>query len=73
MRKILIVHMYIGKSHTPEAFVKACESFTFSEILSPPLPKRVKQVQTKGEGGGKDKPVTGTGKGSISRCDLRKT
>lgn len=27
--------MGIGKSHTPEAFVKACESFTFSEILSP--------------------------------------
>lgn len=25
--------MGIGKSHTPEAFVKACESFTFSEIL----------------------------------------
>ena len=64
--------MYTGKSHTPEAFVKACESFTFSEILSPPLPKRVKQVQTKGGGGGgkdkpltlsgKDKPATGTGK-----------
>lgn len=27
--------MGIGKSHTPEAFVKACESFTFSEILQP--------------------------------------
>lgn len=27
--------MGIGKSHTPEAFVKSCESFTFSEILSP--------------------------------------
>ena len=27
--------MGIGKSHTPEAFVKACENFTFSEILSP--------------------------------------
>lgn len=25
--------MGIGKSHTPEAFVKACENFTFSEIL----------------------------------------
>jgi uncharacterized LabA/DUF88 family protein len=25
--------MGIGKSHTPEAFVKACEIFTFSEIL----------------------------------------
>lgn len=30
--------MGIGKSHTPEAFVKSCESFTFSEILvSPPV------------------------------------
>jgi hypothetical protein len=27
--------MGIGKSHTPEAFVKACENFTFSEILQP--------------------------------------
>ena len=27
--------MGIGKSHTPSAFVKACESFTFSEILLP--------------------------------------
>jgi uncharacterized LabA/DUF88 family protein len=27
--------MGIGKSHTPEAFVKSCEIFTFSEILEP--------------------------------------
>ncbi len=27
--------MGIGKSHTPEAFVKACENFTYTEILSP--------------------------------------
>jgi uncharacterized LabA/DUF88 family protein len=27
--------MGIGKSHTPIAFQKACESFTFSEILQP--------------------------------------
>ncbi len=27
--------MGIGKSHTPEAFVKSCENFTFSEILQP--------------------------------------
>ena len=27
--------MGIGKSHTPQAFVKACENFTFSEILLP--------------------------------------
>jgi uncharacterized LabA/DUF88 family protein len=27
--------MGIGKSHTPEAFVKACEHFTYEEILKP--------------------------------------
>jgi len=27
--------MGIGRSHTPEAFVKACENFTYSEILVP--------------------------------------
>ena len=27
--------MGIGKSHTPEAFVKACENFTYTEILTP--------------------------------------
>ena len=27
--------MGIGQSHTPEAFVKACENFTYTEILSP--------------------------------------
>lgn len=27
--------MGIGRGHTPEAFVKACETFTFTEILSP--------------------------------------
>jgi len=27
--------MGIGKSHTPEAFVKACERFTYTEILAP--------------------------------------
>lgn len=36
--------MGIGKSHTPEAFVKACESFTFSEILSP---HEVKEITKK--------------------------
>lgn len=33
--------MGIGKSHTPEAFIKACESFTFSEILSTPETKEM--------------------------------
>lgn len=27
--------MGIGKGHTPEAFVKSCESFTYTEILKP--------------------------------------
>src|SRR3954464_7315329 len=27
--------MGIGRSHTPEAFVKACENFTYTEILRP--------------------------------------
>jgi hypothetical protein len=27
--------MGIGKSHTPEAFVKSCENFTYTEILLP--------------------------------------
>ncbi len=31
--------MGIGGSHTPEAFVKACEHFVFTEILMPELPK----------------------------------
>lgn len=35
--------MGIGKSHTPEAFVKACENFTFSEILQPTEIKEVKE------------------------------
>jgi len=36
--------MGIGKSQTPEAFVKACESFTYTEILNP---VREKQPKTK--------------------------
>jgi uncharacterized LabA/DUF88 family protein len=39
--------MGIGKSHTPEAFVKACENFTFSEILTPSEP--IKQLKKEGE------------------------
>jgi uncharacterized LabA/DUF88 family protein len=34
--------MGIGKSHTPEAFVKACESFTYTEILNPAKERPVK-------------------------------
>lgn len=42
--------MGIGKAHTPEAFVKACENFTYTEILkvpekkviqSKPMPKKL--------------------------------
>ena len=29
--------MGIGKSHTPEAFVKSCEHFIYTEILNPPV------------------------------------
>lgn len=36
--------MGIGKSHTPEAFVKACVNFTFSEIL-----KLAENKESKGE------------------------
>jgi len=35
--------MGIGGSHTPEAFVKACEHFVFTEILMPEQPKPVVQ------------------------------
>src|SRR5687767_2390441 len=33
--------MGIGKSHTPIAFVKACENFTYTEILAPKQRKSV--------------------------------
>lgn len=35
--------MGIGQSHTPEAFVKACESFTYTEILKPQENKEAKK------------------------------
>lgn len=37
--------MGIGKSHTPEAFVKACEYFTYTEILSPKSIRRNKSIE----------------------------
>lgn len=40
--------MGIGRSHTPEAFVKACENFTFAEILMPQDSKEAKK-ETKSE------------------------
>ena len=41
--------MGIGKSHTPEAFVKACESFTFSEVLQPTVTKEIKAKTKKND------------------------
>jgi uncharacterized LabA/DUF88 family protein len=35
--------MGIGRSHTPEAFVKACENFTYTEILSSKPAEKLKQ------------------------------
>ena len=37
--------MGIGKAHTPEAFVKACDNFTYTEILAPPAKKEQKPVK----------------------------
>ena len=39
--------MGIGRKHTAEAFVQACESFTYSETFSALHPKPVAQVQHK--------------------------
>ncbi len=39
--------MGIGGSHTPEAFVKACEHFVFTEILMPDQPKAVAMQKPK--------------------------
>lgn len=46
MREEGLFVMGIGKSHTPEAFVKACESFTYTEILAP---KQARNNQKQGE------------------------
>ncbi|MDI1354633.1 MAG: NYN domain-containing protein [bacterium] len=37
--------MGIGKAHTPEAFVKACENFTYTEILAPKQRRIEKSVE----------------------------
>src|SRR4051812_13064293 len=50
--------MGIGKSHTPEAFVKACENFTFTEILAPRQRKNKEITATVGNSADKkQKPV----------------
>ncbi len=33
--------MGMGKAHTPEAFVKSCENFIYTEVLTPPNEKRI--------------------------------
>ena len=47
MREEGLFVMGIGKSHTPEAFVKACENFTYTEILAPKQPKHVEKQPEK--------------------------
>ena len=36
--------MGIGRAHTPEAFIKSCEIFTFSEIIQPKEIKETKKI-----------------------------
>jgi uncharacterized LabA/DUF88 family protein len=44
--------MGIGKSHTAEAFVKACESFTYTEILRPQEEKSQKEKPARAKDNG---------------------
>ncbi len=41
--------MGVGRSHTPEAFIKACENFTFSEILQSTESKELNDTPKKEE------------------------
>lgn len=47
MREEGLFVMGIGKSHTPEAFVKACENFTYTEILAPKQNKTIHKPEEK--------------------------
>ena len=47
MREEGLFVMGIGKSHTPEAFVKACENFTYTEILAPKQSKTIQKQEEK--------------------------
>ena len=49
MREEGLFVMGIGKSHTPEAFVKACDNFTYVEILAPKHYKKIKTKEDKKE------------------------
>lgn len=64
--------MGIGKSHTPEAFVKACESFTFSEILSITDTKETppKSIERKKEAGSSHKIPKHLDPKVVSKIDL---
>lgn len=66
--------MGIGKSHTPEAFVKSCENFTFSEILQPTEIKETKEptkkVEDKKEIEGEPKAPRLPGTKVVGKIDL---
>lgn len=49
MREEGLFVMGIGKSHTPEAFVKACENFTYTEILAPKQSRNNQRAEEKPE------------------------
>lgn len=49
MREEGLFVMGIGKSHTPEAFVKACENFTYTEILAPKQSRNNQRTEEKPE------------------------
>lgn len=51
MREEGLFVMGIGKSHTPEAFVKACENFTYTEILAPKQSRNNQRAEEKPEAG----------------------
>lgn len=61
--------MGIGRSHTPEAFVKACESFTFSDILSNSEIKE-NPLKLKEENGQSSKPPENYPVKVVSKIDL---
>lgn len=79
MREEGLFVMGIGKSHTPEAFVKACDNFTYVEILAPKHYKKVKikDDDKKEETAGqkkqvqkKEKPKKGTVTGKAGLTNL---
>lgn len=63
--------MGIGKSHTPEAFVKACENFTYTEILAPKQSKIKKPEEKQRPVQVSKKPVPGTVKEPVPSGNSR--